>query len=687
MYNILMRINIIDRRVYVSLGLTIFFIIASTVLIKPKNLNKTQVIRHKIALLKGANNNVQKKSTGQILWQDISSGEELAQGDFLRTSTNSSAEVVFLNSTDKIKLGEETTIIIEKKQSKIALNMIEGAIFVDNFQSDTVIDLTTGDETFKFQKSQINLDLKAEEVFELEVLSGSVNTAGKKIRKNERLVINKDGSSIKKNHFMFSKPEIGKNIYIDPRTGSVEFIWGGHKSRYDYDLFIGRSKKSMTRAKILATTATSLKALVPAGTFYWQIRATSPHYNFESAVIQSQFVSIRNPVLLHPQNNEVVFLKAEIIMSLKWAMMSAKENVQLEVAVDKEFKNIIFTKKIDGINSVSLNEVRGEGSYFWRVRGFLNNEFDELISTISKFSITYKKIITPPQKIFPEDKQMFIKEESKGITFAWNGLAGISRYKLSVRNKTGFQLNKVIENTTYFLREVPLGVSYWKVASISTNNKISKYSDETTFELKTFPKIQLGDYPRKIFYNLSETFLKLNWETISEAEKYQVQISNALLGTKTYDSTGPNISLNFKHLGEYTYKIMAFRSNELIASSQFDKINVVEHPLLDSPRWAMQNQLDHTSDGFGNIEFKYHPVKGASYYLIEIRDLNSRIIRVAQSESTTLAVKSLYPGEYLTYIRSVDKFNRKSDLKSPITVKVPIKSDLKKPVLNKVKVR
>ncbi|MBD66201.1 MAG: hypothetical protein CME62_13405 [Halobacteriovoraceae bacterium] len=680
----------LNRRFLVSIIIATIGIILAFVFLKPSTDVGIMTERlPKLALLSESLNEVQVKPKNQLLWKDIRNGDLLRKGDLIRTAQNATAEIKFLESEVVIKLGSETTVTIEGQGKELELDMLEGDLFIDSNTSGD-LKLSAKDKKFEVSQGQAGFEVSEQGEIEVEVLTGMVKTNDEKnaqLVKNQRLIINNKGSELKKNYFEFIKPEIGKSIYINPTDRTVDFEWKPHRQKYEYKLFIGRSKNNLTELETVESQSHSLSAKVPAGIFYWQIKAASASFKFESPVIQSNFLAINPPVLLDPILGETLFLETDEDIVFKWSQGSTKENIIIEIASDSQFQNIIETKNVTDQNTFTLKKKLEPNQYFWRVRGQINKEFAEIESKISDFSFKFVKGLISPVLKIPTDKRIYKMTASQNINFAWTAPKELRKFKIKITDNKDFVVIEDLENSFFTYEFDQPGRYEWSVQSVDSRGNISEASESYSFMIESLPIVSFTKLERKVYYNNQETVSEIVWQKIDRAENYTLKLQHPSFGEKILNTPDHRIVLRLEQMGVYEIQVVAYAKNEIIAKSNEVSFSVIEHPLPAVPQWSAETKSKTNTDGFGNIKLTYSSVKEASYYLVEVRDMQSKIIQIKQSDNDSAQISSLYPGKYQLYVRSVDKFNRKSELGQSLIIEVPAESSIEKPVLNKVQIR
>lgn len=685
-----MKFDILDRRVGFSLLTSVCLIIFAIFYLRPEVVSERPVNDRSIALLLDYVNEVQRKPMDGLLWIDLKKGEALEEGDLVRTSVNSSAEIQFQDGAASLRLGPETTLFVSKVAQGLDIEMLEGDIYLDAKGEDQELALRARGESFQVQSAQLSMSLSDQGELGVDVIEGKIKNAGQnlEISRNERLTINEQGAQKGSLFFQFIKPEIGKEIFIDPQKQMVEFRWEKKQDDYQFDLFVGRSRDTLLAVPSESHDQSSLWGEVAPGVFYWQIKGQRADDEIvESPILQSHFTLMSSPVLVSPSQNGLVQLREGEVASFRWSNQSLKEEVKFELARDVNFEEIVHFASVDKMMSFDLPLALEEGKYFWRIRGLASLDYPELVSEVASFDVRYFSGIESPRLLTPPDQSIFRTALLNELSLSWSFIASASSYELTLSNQKDFTRVIPVEQTYFVAKDLKEGSYSWSVTSVDRNGQKSEQAYSSRFTIRSYPVIEWGSFERRIYASDEGAQVSLQWKTIPEAQYYKLSLTHEKYGTRVETAQQGRIQLSLKELGTFQVLVEAYRGQELLAQSREINLDIVEHPLLSSPLWSTQSLALRESSSFGELELSFSEVEGASYYLIEVRDLTSRIVKVEQSSSTSAKLDSLLPGEYLIYVRSVDRFNRRSDLGAALSISVPETSGLEKPTLQRIQVR
>ena len=138
----------------------------------------------RIAQVKTKSNEVSRNHTGQLLWQEISSGEIVYVGNSIQTDKNSNTEIIF-DEGESVVIGPESLVRFVRAENKILLQMVNGKIEIKSPDVEIKKNLglaalqpkrlfvATPKGRLILNNSNIRIEAKTEKDFKIEVLSGA----------------------------------------------------------------------------------------------------------------------------------------------------------------------------------------------------------------------------------------------------------------------------------------------------------------------------------------------------------------------------------------------------------------------------------------------------------------------------------------------------------------------------------
>lgn len=379
-------------------------------------------------------------------------------------------------------------------------------------------------------------------------------------------------------------------------------------------------------------------------------------------------------------------LRIEDKVEFRWLSFNQFSQSHIEVATDKNFENMVIFKDVKNINSLVSDINLEERKYYWRIRSNTEDDSEEIVSKISEFDVKYYSGLKAPELVYPENHSVYLDTKDLQVNLSWEHVSGAKEYEVQISGKSNFYKKLKLKENILLLENLLPGVYEWKVWALDDKNNSSQASIGRSFIIQKVNKIKLAQFDEKLYFDPDGIYLNMNWEK-KEEDYFEVKVLNKTQEIFKQNSISANIKITMRNLGQYSLQITGYKNDKIISQSDIKDFQIIEYPLLISPKWDEKTKAQTQTDGFGSIELGFSEVANSFGYLVEVRDLSSRIIRVEQTSTNKTHIKNLLPGDYLIFVRSVDKFNRKSELADGLNINVPNTSGLSKPTLNKVRVR
>ncbi|MBR5331710.1 MAG: family 10 glycosylhydrolase [Muribaculaceae bacterium] len=186
--------------------------------------------------------------------------------------------------------------------------------------------------------------------------------------------------------------------------------------------------------------------------------------------------------LLTPTNG----VKVDWACAFSWTTLD-NSVYTLEIASDKDFKDIIFSQSWIEMPNIALDLgfMEDNKEYFWRVISIEDGKF-EAVSEASAFISPTRKDAVKANLISPKDGENI----NTDITFKWEGDENADNFTLQISPSTDFAEVIYQVETTDCKVEIPsafigLGTHYWRIISEGThvNRSVSEYSSFVVTEV------------------------------------------------------------------------------------------------------------------------------------------------------------------------------------------------------------
>lgn len=309
----------------------------------------------------------------------------------------------------------------------------------------------------------------------------------------------------------------------------VNFRWSASQNDASYlvEIFSDAGMKSLVSSNTLNVNSLSLDKL-PAGNLWWRVRRIYPD-GFIYLDSPGEPVAFRieqkvrtrmKPVPLY--NGRVFVTTLSENVPLNWEAAAGSEGYIVEIAKDKEFKNII--------NSVAANttfmrvKVPQEGDYYCRIKAvYGKNDYE--ISSIVPLTVGMPE---PVEYISPV-KNDVLENAASAIQFVWRNSADASGYLFEVASDPDFK--KIIssgrtDRKEYSINNPGSGRFYWRVSIIDKYGNITVMGLTSVFSIPSALEKPKAVFPENLAkVNLDEVdALRFQWTSVKGATSYELEI-------------------------------------------------------------------------------------------------------------------------------------------------------------------
>ncbi len=187
----------------------------------------------------------------------------------------------------------------------------------------------------------------------------------------------------------------------------------------------------------------------------------------------------------------------------KWKQDTSTPNIsyKLQMAYDKQFRNIVFTETTKH-TYYSLTKSLRPGKYFWRIGEAQEGDEEKEIHSINSDIFHFKIEDASLSLVAPKNKVTFSPEDSK-ISFEWEELPYFKgKYELRLAYDTKFKKlfqSIKVEGNTYTLSKPKLHnkILYWEVRAFQTKNE-AKNNNEKLYAISPIHEFRLLNYLSEI---------------------------------------------------------------------------------------------------------------------------------------------------------------------------------------------
>ncbi len=659
-----------------------------------------------LAKLVNLTHEVQRKPVDRIIWQSVQADEDLYAGETLRTNEGTHASIVFLRSQTVVDLEPNSLIVLEEVSGKVALNFIEGNLFV-RAKSTTIPDealtLKSGAHQISLHQTELSLGKQQNRNLNVDILSGSadIESSGKVIsvkEGNSGVIMNDRLQTIHHSIHILS-PKKGSDLYVDPKQRellSIQFQPLGS----DYTVFFekGESRSRLNEVRGAVSHGESGRISLPLapGIVYWRLIATSNQGRprLTSQIQKTKILPLSPVSLLSPSQGQTISLESnESGVQFRWTNPGLLERLHLVVSTDPQLKKPLWAKEVSGDQE---NLLLQPGTYYWGVSGNLKKLDRTLQSGPQWFIVASSKKIPTPIPLSPQPKQLITQLESQdhGIEFSWSPIPSATSYSLVLVWKQMGNNNKRqvinVHKPKHVHHKLQPGRYLWSVTAFH-DQEPSQPSETLDFLIAPTQTISWIDPTTTFNYLTERPTVELKWTPIASATKYRLKWASQddHLDKTTWinlNST-PSTTQHLSSDGTFTFVLEALNSqDQVVARSPARIMDIAPLPLLPAPEFTQKDELPIKASNSGLARIEWQPVQGALNYQLTLMSKNSPP-KLSKTNETTQLFSNLYPGEYTLTVQSMDRFGRVGPESERVTIVVPNASHLRAPALKKLEIK
>ncbi len=265
--------------------------------------------------------------------------------------------------------------------------------------------------------------------------------------------------------------------------------------------------------------------------------------DFIEVNLNKKYISLTSPI-----NN---YVSSDFTMTFKWEDLNGVENYRLQLFKINLSNQLLFLMDTT-IHISQFSLTLDPGSYKWQVRGENNSSHTDYSAAYFKIDSTTDLSKQTVKLVTPLDNTFSDKFEQ---TFTWSTLPTAVSYVFQVNNE--FQ---TVSGTTATYKFPKTGKYTWSVfAQNATSKSKTSVASITIDTIKLIPPV-LKLPVNNDTNSLKQLPVQLEWYNVTNAVKYQVQISEDQTfksGTTDFETTNTIYSVNVNKLKLIYWRIRA----------------------------------------------------------------------------------------------------------------------------------
>lgn len=527
---------------------------------------------------------VLKRPAARLLWQALSTGDNLYNGETIRTSSRGEITIQ-LEGNRHIKLEPDSLIVLQKSKGEISLDLMEGSLFVNAQNGEAPKDgaglvLNSKNGKVDLTSASVSLSKGSNGALDLQVLGGKAKVKGadgkeKEIGEGKSSSLGLNGSFDSSSVTTLS-PAPNKTLFIDPdAVDPVLFKWKGYPQNWDVHISAGPTKKSLVEiAKTAKPGETQVATKLPLGKHWYRMTAKDPATGkvmAESPIVRLEIQGRYPPALVYPGANAEVPMEkpSPIDVTFRWSRGDEIVKAQLEVSTDPNLRSLIYNKAFPSQSEAIVPQLK-EGTYYTRMSSFYADSAKPTVGKIQKF------VVQKPQPIkkdpvqvswtLPENKlqQSYLNKPELDLSWkAMNRAEDVAGYRLRLENPEDQNAKPVTMDVEAGQIKAPVPKAGRYIASVEAVDKTGAVigtSEPLTLATSELPllKAPLLQPAEGDLKSRPDGKTELLWTESQGAKGYSLTIFDKS-GKEVSKSKFDNNKASLKHLmpGEYTLQVHA----------------------------------------------------------------------------------------------------------------------------------
>lgn len=334
---------------------------------------------------------IQRRPSSRLLWQIVNTGEPLYNGEAIRTSERGEVRIQFAGSDRYLDLEPESLIVIKQSDGEIALDLMEGSLFVnsktDNEKSTGPgLVLNSAKGKVDLSRASASLSVDKGKGVEVQILEGKASIKGQ------------DGKTVdlnSKSEVTILSPLPQKPVAMNAELPEpVLFKWQGFPKEAQVSLWVGSNRKNMVEVKKAQLTEAQVLTELPFGKHYWKLIALSKTGEVvaESTVYKTDIIPLYAPTVTFPiVDAEIATSTIPHDLTFKWEKGDDTRQMTLEIWRDPELTQKVLAKSFTKEDTFTVPGLNA-GTYFWRLSSYFTNSDKPIIGKVQKFTIQQTKL-------------------------------------------------------------------------------------------------------------------------------------------------------------------------------------------------------------------------------------------------------------------------------------------------------
>lgn len=515
---------------------------------------------------------IQRRPASRLLWQLVNTGEPLYNGEAIRTSERGEVRIQFVDSDRYLDLEPESLIVIKKSEGEIALDLMEGSLFVNakaggGDANAPGLVLNSANGKVDLSQASASLSKGRGNSVDVQVLEGKASIKGSDGQSKDLT----SGSEIR-----IITPLPAKPIAMDAESlQPIPFQWQGFPANTQVSLWVGASRKLLKELVKVPLNQSQTMASLPFGRHYWKLVATSTEGKVvaESSIYKTEVLARYAPTVVFPTADaEIPATTTPFDMMFKWQKGEDTRQTTLEVWSDAKLKQKVTSKSFSKEESFVVPALK-PGTYYWRMASYYLDSDKPVLGKVQKFAVkpADEVKLEPPPLVpvqvnftIPETQftQYYVETPRVGLSWKVDKAEQVSTWRVKLLEENADPASAASLEVKDTKLTTPVTKAGRYIASIEALNKDGQVLGTTTSQTLTVAPLPLLQAP--LFVPAEGTLqaamdgrTQLEWMKLEGAKEYWLTIRKDGKQLKRTKYTANSTSLKNLLPGEYEIEISA----------------------------------------------------------------------------------------------------------------------------------
>jgi FecR protein len=538
----------------------------------------------RVAEVASVHHEVLRRAPKRLLWEGLNVGDALHDGETIRTAEDGEIKIRF-DDGRSIDLEPESLIAIQKSQSAIQLELVEGSAFVSGQTRGTQVNpasqpsllLKSAQQTVQLNGASVALSKSSSDHLNIQVLEGRAQIEGaggsRELKSGEYSDLDSQSSVF---HVQIISPVLRGPVYLHSgKKNLIEFKWSGLPAQYKTEIWAGPSRSKLRLVGVSSQeNVGQVLAQIPYGRISWKLVARQPEtgvVKFESPLYRLDLRAHPPAILNEPQNNAMVLVDAAPAnLNFQWKRPVDAERVEVTLSKQPDFSSNVFQKKFTKEESFRTPPL-DEGFYFVRTAAYYRDFVEPEYSPLQRFTLRNRdsmhQAMAPIKWTIPGEKTVQEFGLEPRLELAWKPQGRedeISSYRLQLFDPKKVEQKPIILNLRQRNAVTPVPNSGRYIASVEAIDKydhVVGQSEQLELDVRLAPllnppTILPAEGPLRAG---GDGKTEIRWQPMKGATEYEMVIRNKQ-GRELFKATLKQPVARMKNFmpGEYDVELVAF---------------------------------------------------------------------------------------------------------------------------------